>query len=130
MAKFFIAISVRDGRSSFFFFSCGAEQKTNVRAERTIILELNLYIMPENQNCDEEFKHKFPDKWLANEKSMRSCLSHKYWLELGTLIVALATIVILAFFNKIIECTTGTLIGVVVGYCLKGLRKLHRLIKS
>lgn len=66
------------------------------------------------------------EHWLENEKSMRTYLLKKYaqeWLVISTCLVA----IIFAGCYKLIEPNTvGALLGVAVGYGLKGLRKLHK----
>lgn len=69
---------------------------------------------------------KGSDNWLDNEKSMRKYLTTKYLIELATLTATLIAIILAAYFKFIDNCTVGTLFGVVIGYCLKGLRKLHK----
>ncbi len=66
------------------------------------------------------------DNWLANEKSMRRYLSHKYWVETTIVLVSFTAIIVSAWQGYIDKNTTGALLGVAVGYGLKGFRKLHK----
>jgi hypothetical protein len=73
----------------------------------------------------DSFRMAFPEKWAANEQSMRDMLVKKWHVELAMAIITLAAIITASVFCLIDQCTTGTLMGVSIGYYLKGARKLH-----
>lgn len=63
---------------------------------------------------------------LQNEKSFRDYLLKKYLQELAVIITCLSAIIISGICKLIEPNTVGALLGVAVGYGLKGVRKLHK----
>jgi hypothetical protein len=58
-----------------------------------------------------------------DNESMRNLLRTKYRIELCVLIAILITILVLSCNGLIDNCTVGTLMGTIIGYSLKDLRK-------
>ena len=63
---------------------------------------------------------------LENEKSMRRFLIIKYLIELLVLLSMLVALGIFSYFGFIESCTIGTLLGVIIGYFARGIRKIHK----
>jgi glutamine amidotransferase PdxT len=66
------------------------------------------------------------DNELANQKSMRNYLLQKYVQEWIIILTCLGAIILAGKCKLIEPNTVGALLGVAVGYGLKGLRKLHK----
>lgn len=63
---------------------------------------------------------------LQNEKSFRNYLLKKYFQEWIVIATCLTSIIIAGKCKLIEPNTVGALLGVAVGYGLKGVRKLHK----
>ena len=62
---------------------------------------------------------------LENERSMRKFLNGKFLYELVSISITYIAIIFCAYMRFIDTCTTSTLIGVVIGYHIKDIRKIH-----
>lgn len=70
-------------------------------------------------------KNKECDNWLENEKSMRRFIHGKNFYEWVAITTTYVAIIFCAWMKFIDACTTSTLIGVVIGYHIKDIRKIH-----
>ncbi len=75
------------------------------------------------ENKNSSSSNKMSDTKRLDNANMRLLLFKKYLIELGTTLLILVTILVLAFSKIIDGCTVGTLLGTIVGYSLKDIRK-------
>lgn len=68
---------------------------------------------------------KLSDNELQNEKSMRAFLLKKYLIDWLVLITLLVSIFIMRHFVYIENTIVGTLLGAIVGYFARGIKKIH-----
>lgn len=73
----------------------------------------------------EREKTEVTENDLMNEKSMRYFLTKKYIIEFVFLITIFSVIIICSWHEFIDKPTTGTLLGVVIGYFASDIRKIH-----
>lgn len=75
------------------------------------------------ENAQNIIQNKMSDTKRLDNENMRRLLLRKYIIEMFVTGMILGTIIFLSY-NKFIDgCTTGTLLGTIVGYTLKDLRK-------
>lgn len=65
------------------------------------------------------------DNELKNEISMRKFINGKNLYEFVSILLTYAAIIFCSYMKFIDNCTTSTLIGVVIGYHIKDIRKIH-----
>ncbi|HEY8780750.1 MAG TPA: hypothetical protein VIM16_03975 [Mucilaginibacter sp.] len=65
------------------------------------------------------------DNQLKFEIGMRVFLLRKYVIEVITLFIALTAVIISRYLGFLDNATVGALIGVIIGYAMSDMRKLH-----
>ncbi len=65
------------------------------------------------------------DNELANHRSMRKFIHGKNFYEWASIATTYFAIIFCSWMKFIDVCTTSTLIGVVIGYHIKDIRKIH-----
>lgn len=77
---------------------------------------------------DTKENSKYPDMGdnkLAYEQGFRKFLLFKYFIEMCLLSIILIALYFFSCCGFIDGCTTGTLLGAVIGYFANSIRKIH-----